>query len=285
MTDTFRQRLEDNRAHWDVRVPVHMRSRYYDIDGWLATKRGPRPWEQSALGAVDGLRLLHLQCHIGTDTLAWARAGAEVVGLDFSPAAVQAATELAERAGLSNSSRFVCADVYEATQALRGERFDIVYVSMGALCWLPDVRAWARQVHALTRPGGRFYIHEDHPLCGSMRTSPIDGAGAAPGDVHLEVTNSYFTDGTPWSGKPDTTYADNAPITKARNAHLWHHTLGDVVSAICESGMRLRWLHEHDWTTWQAVPWLQVDDDGVWRAPGSYPQLPLSYSMLALRRG
>jgi len=98
--DQQRQLMDENRANWDSRVPIHLASEYYDIDGWLATNRGPRSWEQSALGMVKGLRLLHLQCHIGTDTLAWARAGAEVVGLDFSPQAVGAAKSLAQKAGL-----------------------------------------------------------------------------------------------------------------------------------------------------------------------------------------
>ena len=80
------ERLAANRANWDARTPVHLASRSYDTEGWLADGRGPRPDEAQALGNVEGLRMVHLQCHIGLDTLAWARVGAEVVGLDFSPA-------------------------------------------------------------------------------------------------------------------------------------------------------------------------------------------------------
>jgi len=85
--------LEANRANWDERTPAHLASRFYDVEGWLRDGRGPRPEEVAALGDVSGLRLLHLQCHFGKDTLTMARAGAVVTGLDFSPAAVGAARD------------------------------------------------------------------------------------------------------------------------------------------------------------------------------------------------
>ena len=105
-----------------------------------ATRPGPCEREIAALGDVDGLDLVHLQCHFGLDTLAWADAGARVTGLDFSPAAIEAATDLARRAGLDRRATFVCANVYDAAATLSPATFDIVYVSLGALCWLP---AWS----------------------------------------------------------------------------------------------------------------------------------------------
>ena len=72
-----------NRANWDERVPVHLAR---DPHGPLRAGRGDlTPLEDAELGPVDGLRVLHLQCHIGTDTLALARRGAVVTGIDFSP--------------------------------------------------------------------------------------------------------------------------------------------------------------------------------------------------------
>ena len=87
-----------------------------------------------------------------------------MTGLDFSPAAVEAARALAERAGLADRAEFVCAPVAAAVDALGARTFDIVYVSLGALCWLPAIDEWATQVAALLRPGGRLFLHEAHPL-------------------------------------------------------------------------------------------------------------------------
>ena len=110
--------LAANRRNWDERVSVHMASRFYDVDRWVATRPGPRQREIEALGDVEGLDLVHLQCHFGLDTLAWADAGARVTGLDFSAEAVRAAGELAVRAGLEDRSAFVCADVFDAAEVL-----------------------------------------------------------------------------------------------------------------------------------------------------------------------
>ncbi len=162
------ERLEANRANWDERTDVHLGSRFYDVEGWLRSQRGPRPRDVEALGDVAGLTLLHPQCHFGLDTLAFARAGARVTGLDFSPAAIDAARDIAGRAGLADRATFVCADVFDAVDALGHQTFDVVYVSLGALCWLPSVDRWASQVAALVSPGGCFYLHDGHPLAWSL---------------------------------------------------------------------------------------------------------------------
>ena len=88
-------RLEANRDNWNSRVKVHVESRFYDVEGWLRDTPGPPPREMEALGNLEGKSLVHLQCHFGMDTLRWAREGAIVTGLDFSPEAIDEATSLA----------------------------------------------------------------------------------------------------------------------------------------------------------------------------------------------
>jgi SAM-dependent methyltransferase len=156
--------LAANRANWDERTELHVRSRFYDVDAWLRDEPGPRARELAALGDVDGLTLIHLQCHFGLDTLQFARAGAVVTGLDFAPSAIDAARDIARRAGLDDRATFVCANVYDAVDALESATFDIVYVSLGALTWLPSVDRWAETAAALVKPGGRLYLHDCHPL-------------------------------------------------------------------------------------------------------------------------
>ena len=87
---TVDERLAANRSNWDERTALHLTSRFYDVETWVRDRRGPRAREIEVLGDVSGLHLLHLQCHFGLDTLARARAGT-MTGLDFSPAAIEAA--------------------------------------------------------------------------------------------------------------------------------------------------------------------------------------------------
>ena len=105
---------------WEERVLAHAASSLYDLDGVVNGRDDLRPWEDGELGSIDGLDLIHLQCHIGTDTVALARRGARTVGLDFSPAALAVAANLAERCRLDID--WVCADAYDAMTAAGGRR-------------------------------------------------------------------------------------------------------------------------------------------------------------------
>ncbi len=154
-----------NRARWDERAPAHAASPQYAVDrfrvdpGFLSKVVR---FDVPRLGDVRGLRCVHLQCHIGTDTVSLARLGADMTGLDFSAASLQQARQLADAAGVTVS--FVEAELYRALEVLPTGEFDLVYTGIGALCWLPDIRRWAGVVAALLRPGGRLFIREAHPV-------------------------------------------------------------------------------------------------------------------------
>src|SRR4051794_736395 len=154
-----------NRANWDDRAPAHAASAGYSIEKFVADPAHLSEvvrFDLPRLGDITGSRAVHLQCHIGTDTLSLARLGATVTGLDFSPRSLEQARRLAMRAG--PPVRYVESDVYQAVDALGGETFDLVYTGVGALCWLPDITRWAQTVAALLRPGGRLFIREGHPV-------------------------------------------------------------------------------------------------------------------------
>jgi 2-polyprenyl-3-methyl-5-hydroxy-6-metoxy-1,4-benzoquinol methylase len=264
---------EANRRWWQAAVPVHLASDFYDVEGWLADGRGPRPREVEVLGDVAGLDLVHLQCHFGQDTLAWARAGATVTGLDFSEVAIAAARGLAERAGLADRADFVCAPVAEATSALGGRSFDVVYVSLGALCWLPSVDEWAEQVAGLLRPGGRLFLHETHPL--SM----------ALADDDLTVVYTYFEDVAPYADNQAGRYADQT-ATEALPGDTtfgWNHGLGELVGSLIGRGLRIDRLDEHDWTSSKRFPWLvEVAEEGF-VIPEGHLRIPLSFTLVAAK--
>ena len=147
--DDVRTKVEANRRNWEQRTPVHLASRFYDVHNTEVDRLAPFEWAE--LGDVAGLRIAHLQCHLGTDTRLLARAGARMTGLDFSEASVAAARELAGDLDIS----YVRADVHDAVAALGGG-FDMVYTGKGSLMWLPDLDRWAEVVRDLLVPGGRL---------------------------------------------------------------------------------------------------------------------------------
>jgi SAM-dependent methyltransferase len=261
--------LEANRAMWDERVPIHVESDFYDVEGFLAGATTLRPFEIEELPDVEGATLFHPQCHFGLDTLSWARRGARVSGLDFSGPAVKAAREIAARAGID--ADFVEGNLYSASEAVGGRRFDIVYTGLGALIWLPDIRRWADVMASLTRPGGKLYLSEFHPIAAMF------------GDDDLTVEHSYFRAG-PIEWNDEGTYADLSAPTEHNRSIEWHHGLGEIVSALIASGFRLEFLHEHDYTLFPRWPFLERSRD-IYRLPEAMPSMPLMYSLRATLEG
>jgi len=91
-----------NRSSWDERAPAHAASRDYGVDRFVDDPEFLSEvvrFDLPRLGDVRGVRGVHLQCHIGTDTISLARLGARMTGLDFSPASLEQARLLSERAG------------------------------------------------------------------------------------------------------------------------------------------------------------------------------------------
>lgn len=265
-----------NRANWDERVAVHLGagSDYNDNLDRLRAGRGRlHSIEEAELGPVDGLRLLHLQCHFGADTLVLAQQGADVVGLDFSAPAIAAARELATGLGLSARARFVQSDIYDAPAAIpEPASFDRVFATWGTTIWLPDVANWAKVVVHFLKPGGIFYFADVHPAA-LVLDDATSGPDGRPGwfAPYLGRETQSITEASD--------YADQGAVLQNATTHQWVHPLGDVVSALIAAGLRLDWLHEHD-----AVPWRmfreQVEQDGWFRWPDQ-PWLPLSYSLQA----
>ncbi|MEV8451445.1 methyltransferase domain-containing protein [Streptomyces sp. NPDC052095] len=264
---------EANRAHWDERVPIHAGSDFYDLASFRAGKEALRDFELAEVGDVTGRSLLHLQCHIGVDTLSWARHGAaQVVGLDFSEPAVETARSLAHELGFSpDRAAFVAADVYDAAQAVPDSSYDIVYTGVGALNWLPDIVRWAETAASLVAPGGFLYLAEFHPMTDCLD----DGTGT-------RIAYDYFSRDA-WVDETPGTYADfDAPTVHNRSVE-WTHPIGEVVSALAATGLRIEFLHEHDVSLFARFPTLERRDDGFYRFPADRPRIPLMYSIKASR--
>lgn len=266
-----------NLANWEERVDIHLGPRGYDLTGLRAGQGRLNAIEEAELGPVAGKRVMHLQCHFGADTLTLAQRGAQVVGLDFSPRAIAAARSLASELGLADRARFVEADLYDAPAAIaEPQGFDLVYVTWGALCWLPDVRGWAQVAAYFVKPGGAVYLAEGHPAALVLDDS-TPGADGRPG-FHAP----YFLGEALVLDEPGD-YADpEARLTNTRT-HEFIHPVADVVTGLIEAGLTLDWLHEHDSVPWRMFTSLRRDADGMFRWPDR-PWLPLSFSLRASRR-
>lgn len=267
-----------NRAMWDERALAHAASPDYGIEQLVADPErlsGVVEFDRPRLGRLDGLRVAHLQCHIGTDTLSLARLGAVVTGLDFSGASVERARALAVAAGAGIA--YHVADVYDAVEVLGAAAYDLVYTGIGALCWLPDVSRWARTVAGLLRPGGRLFIREGHPVLWATDLDRLDGS--------LVVDFPYFERGEPtiWD-EPGTYVATETEFAHTRSAE-WNHGIGEILTAVLTAGMTITGFEEHRSVPWQAMPDMVAGEDGEFRLPERVDRMPLTYTLQAVKPG
>lgn len=272
--------LEVNRRMWDERAPVHAASPGYQLERLLADPLALSEvvaFDLPRLGRLDGLDVVHLQCHIGTDTLSLARLGARsVAGLDFSAPAIAEARGLAARAGTEIA--YVQADAYDAPEVLGAHRFDLVYTGVGALCWLSSIGRWAEVVRRLLRPGGRVFLREGHPVMNAIDERRADGA--------LALEFAYFEQPDPlrWEDDEAGTYVETDAALRENVSYEWNRGLGEIVTALLARGFRLTQLEEHETLPWEAFTGGRMEKltDGEHRLLDRPERLPLSYTLEAV---
>jgi len=260
--------LEANQRLWDQWTIEHEESPFYDVEGFKLGKDRLRSIELSELGDVSGKSLLHLQCHFGLDTLAWARRGAMVTGIDLSEKSITLARSLSQE--LKIPAQFHCSDIYQLTQNLSGD-FDIVFTSYGVLHWLRDLKQWGKIIAHFLKPNGIFYIVEDHPSFRMFTTKD---------ETKIHLANSYFFSETPERVEMTGSYATDNRGEHA-SFYIWNHNIGEVINAIIDAGLVIEFLHEFPYAARAKFSFMEKGTDGWWRLPEEYVQIPFLFSLQA----
>lgn len=232
MTQSY---VDHNHDLWNQWTHLHVETEsdyQKEIDRFKAGESTLDPLIMEEVGTVAGKKLLHLMCHLGLDTLSWAKLGALATGVDFSQESISQARQFSAVSGIP--AEFICADVYALPKRLNGQ-FDIVYTEGGVLAWLPDLYRWAQVVALCLKPGGRFYIRDSHPFRRVLFPIAIDVHGQpayyryfSPEPTKIEMRGSYA------QPNADTLYT----------AYFWVHGIGEIVTALCSAGLRIEFLHE-----------------------------------------
>ena len=266
-----------NRALWDERGPAHAASPEYNLRRFVDDPTFLSDvvrFDLPLLGEVTSLDGVHLQCHIGTDTVSLVRLGAHMTGLDFSAASLAEARILAE--AIDADVAFVEAELYDAVEVLGRGRFDLVYTGIGALCWLPDIRRWGALVADLLRPGGRLFIREGHPVLWALE-DPRD-------DQLLVLERAYFERSEPTEWDEGGTYVETDAVFTQTRSLEWNHGLGEIVTALLDAGLTITSLVEHDSVPWDGLPGqMEHIGDNEWRLIDRPWRLPHTYTLQAVK--
>ncbi|SFP71351.1 class I SAM-dependent methyltransferase [Hymenobacter arizonensis] len=258
--------IEINRDSWNQRTDFHVKSEFYDVEGFLKGNSSLNEIELELLGDIRGKSLLHLQCHFGQDTLSLARLGAIPTGVDLSDNAIAQANALAKAAGIA--ADFICCDLYELPQHLE-KQFDIVFTSYGTIGWLPDLDKWAKVVAAALKPGGKFVFVEFHPVVWMFN------------DDFDSIAYNYFNTG-PIVEEEAGTYADrDAPINQ-KNV-TWNHGLGEVMTSLLSNNLAIKLFQEFNYSPYACFKHTVEFEPNKFRIKNLDDKIPMVYALVATK--
>ncbi len=263
----FSKEFETNRETWNRKVAVHAASDFYEMESFKEGRSSLNRYELEALGDVQGKSLLHLQCHFGQDTLSWSRMGAHCTGIDLSNEGIKLAKSLNEELGLD--ANFICCNVLDTSEYVK-ETFDIIFTSYGTIGWLPDLKPWAQMISERLKPGGVFYIVEFHPIAWMF-----DYLTEPP-----QMTYGYMQKEAIYE-EYEGTYADDSTKKIISKEYGWNHGLGEVISALTNAGLNIRYLHEHDASPYNIFPGLKENAEGMYELPKK--PYPLIFEIKAIK--
>jgi SAM-dependent methyltransferase len=258
--------FEINKATWNEKVSVHSKSKMYDLEAFKKGQSSLMLYELQSLKNVEGKSLLHLQCHFGQDTLSWSRLGAACVGIDISDEGIDLAKQLNDE--LELDAKFVCCNVLDTSEFVN-DTFDIVFTSYGVIGWLPDLKPWGKMIAERLKKGGTFYMVEFHPIVWMfdyLEGKPFMKYGYNQKEVIYEEYKG--------------TYADDSSKMKSKE-YGWNHGLGEVVSALTESGLHIEYLKEYDESPYNVLPDLIETKSGMYATKDKL--YPLIFELKAIK--
>lgn len=259
--------IELNRQSWNDRTAIHLKSEFYDLDGFLKGKSSLKDIELNLLGDIQGKTILHLQCHFGQDTMSLSRLGAEVTGVDLSDKAIESAKQIAKET--QATAKFVCCNIYDLPNHL-DEKFDIVFTSYGTIGWLPDLDHWAKIISGFLKPNGQFVFVEFHPVVWMFD------------DDFSEIGYRYFNSGAIVENQTGT-YADkNANISQSYV--MWNHGLSEVLNSLIGNGLEINTLDEFDYSPYNCFNKTIEFEPGKFRIQHLDNKIPMVYSITATKK-
>ncbi len=256
--------LSINKKLWDNKTEVHVKSEFYDVDGFINGNDSLNSIELDLLGNIKGKSVLHLQCHFGQDTISLSRRGAKVTGIDLSEKAIEQAQKLSQQVG--TNTRFIQSDVYALKDVL-DEKFDVVFTSYGVIGWLPDMKKWAETIHHFLKPGGELVFVEFHPVIWMM-------------SYDFQRIEFKYDDSEPIVEELEGTYTDLDAKLKDKSV-CWNHGLSKVLNSLIKTGLIINDFQEYDYSPYNCFENTVQISTRKFQIKGLQEMIPMVYSVKA----
>lgn len=265
-----------NIQFWNELSDIHAEKSDYNLDQYHPENYSLRDVELNLMGDLSGKCVLHLQCHIGLDSFALEKLGAEVTAIDYSISAINIANKIKDKFSLN--TQFHCASVYDLT-TLNLNEFDIVFTSYGVLIWLDNLSSWANTISSHLKEGGLFYIVDEHPTARIFSNPKEDSIKFNNGHLH-----PYWNENIPTQANYKYSYASNEKELVNQQQFIWPHSLSEIINSLLISGLDINHFTEYDKTFYQAFSDLTLHEDNWWRFENKAYSIPLTFSLSAKKR-
>ncbi|GIP29598.1 S-adenosylmethionine-dependent methyltransferase [Paenibacillus sp. J23TS9] len=187
---------------------------------------------------VQGKSIMNLMGSNGIKGVALALLGAKVTVADFSYENQQYAEELARAAGVE--LRYVLSDVLQLPEEEFLLSYDTVFMENGILHYFKNLKPLFDCAARLLKPGGRLVVQDFHPIS----TKLISSSGTTAKIRKHKVTGDYFSTSLEASDVSFQKYLNSGENSSSNTVYLRKWTLGEIVTAVAESGLRIMSLEE-----------------------------------------
>jgi SAM-dependent methyltransferase len=259
--------IEINKKSWNNKVETHLKSSFYDLEGFVNGNSSLNDIELNLLGDIQGKRILHLQCHFGQDTISLERLGAVVTGVDLSDKAIESAREIAKNT--NSEAQFICCDLYDLPNHLH-EKFDIIFTSYGTIGWLPDLEKWAKIIAEYLKPNGEFVFVEFHPVVWMFD------------DNFENIAYRYFNSGAILETETGTYADENANISQ--DNIVWNHSLSEVINSLIINGLEINSMQELDYSPYNCFNNTIEFEPKKFRIKHLEDKIPMVFSIKATKK-
>jgi len=224
---------------------------------------------QNELGDLSGKKIIHLQCNTGADTILLAKMGAtSVVGVDLVPDNILYAKKLANDLNMDNMN-FIESDILELIEK-HDEKYDVVFVSEGSVCWIPDLIKWGKTIRHLLKDNGFFYVFDNHPFFLAMNWEKSS-------DNIIEIQCPYF------GKEPDIEDSIGGYASAWKDgvkAYSWIFTVSDIINSLASAGLHIEYFNEYRENFFNAGGMDNVGS-GLWNYGYNNDKFPMSFSLKA----
>ncbi|MBT4035568.1 MAG: class I SAM-dependent methyltransferase [Candidatus Marinimicrobia bacterium] len=261
----FKKYTQANREAWNEAMPHHQKSNADKWDNAFATQgfsviTEPELSLIKALN-IEGQKIAHVCCNNGIELMSLKNMGAgECVGFDISDEAIQEAQGRAAKFDIA--CKFVQTDIYDIPEKYHDE-FDIVYISIGCLGWMPGIQRFFGKIASLLNESGELFIHESHPFSEMLPSDDLENVDP------MKIIEPYFKK-DPYIDNDGIDYIGNTSY-QSKTMYWFVWTISDIIMGIIDNGLKVRHFSEYpdDISTLHG----KNQDAG--------PDIPLSYILIA----